>query len=111
MDIAIKPGSVPHRINPQSQGVSPVAILTTTTVDAPTGEPLSVRFGPKGAPAVHGTGQSQAVRKDGAPALVLLCRPQDTGRPCGDTAASRTGQPFTGQALQRTAAIMTAGCQ
>lgn len=46
VDIDIKPGSFPNTINPKSERVIPVAILTTDTFDATTVDPLSVKFGP-----------------------------------------------------------------
>jgi hypothetical protein len=41
-----KPRSFPNAINPNSNGVIPVAILTTDAFDATTVDPLSVEFGP-----------------------------------------------------------------
>jgi len=45
VEIDIKPGSYPNSINPNSNGVIPVAILTTPSFDATTVDPLSVKFG------------------------------------------------------------------
>ncbi len=43
-------------LNPKSQGVIPVAILSTADFDAATVDPLSVRFGSGQAPEIHGKG-------------------------------------------------------
>ena len=47
--IDIKPGETPNTININSNGVIPVAILTTSTFDASTVNPSSVTFGHSGA--------------------------------------------------------------
>jgi hypothetical protein len=108
--IDIKPGSSPNSINPKSQGVIPVAILTTDAFDATTVDPLSVRFGPKGATEAHNQGHIEDVNHDGEPDLVLHFETQATGIQCGDTSASLTGETFEGDPIQGSDAIQTVGC-
>jgi hypothetical protein len=107
----IKPGSFPNSINPKSNGVIPVAILTTDTFDATTVDPLSVRFGPKGAKEAHNKGHLEDVNKDKRLDLVLHFNTKATGVQCGDTSASLTGETFDGDPIQGSDAIKTVGCK
>jgi hypothetical protein len=109
--IDIKPGSSPNNINPKSNGVIPVAILTTDTFDATTVDPLSVRFGPKGAKEAHNKGHIEDVNHDGESDLVLHFKTQATGIQCGNTSASLTGETFDGDPIQGSDAIKTVGCK
>ena len=109
--IDIEPGSFPNSINPKSNGVIPVAILTTNTFDATTVDPLSVKFGPDGATEAHGRGHREDVNGDGKKDLVLHFRTQDTGIVCGDTSASLTGETFSGQAIEGSDSLRTVGCK
>jgi uncharacterized delta-60 repeat protein len=108
--IDINPGSSPNSINPKSNGVIPVAILTTDTFDATTIDPLSVRFGPKGAKEAHNKGHIEDVNHDGEPDLVLHFKTQATGIRCGDTSAALTGETFDRDLIQGSDAIKTVGC-
>jgi hypothetical protein len=107
----IKPGESPNTINPRSKGVIPVAILTTGAFDATTVDPLSVRFGPKGAKEAHNKGHIEDVNHDGEPDLVLHFQTQATGIACGETAASLTGATRDGDLIQGSDAITTVGCK
>jgi hypothetical protein len=109
--IDIKPGGSSNTINPKSHGVIPVAILTTHTFDATAVDPLSVRFGPKGATEVHRKGHVEDVNHDGEPDLVLHFETQATGIACGDTSASLTGETRDGDPIQGSDAIKTVGCK
>ncbi len=111
VSIDIKPGSFPNSINPKSEGVIPVAILSTNTFDATTVDPLSVKFGPDGATVEHGRGHREDVNGDGKKDLVLHFRTQDTGIVCGDTSASLTGKTISGQAIAGSDSIQTVGCK
>ena len=117
VEIDIKPGSDSNSINPSSNGVIPVAILTTSTAqgeavdfDATTVDPVSVGFGPNGATETHGHGHVQDVDDDGDLDLVLHFRTRETGIQCGDTEASLIGESFDGQGIEGTDAIQTVGC-
>jgi uncharacterized repeat protein (TIGR01451 family) len=109
--IDIKPGSFPNSINPRSEGVIPVAILTTASFDATAVDPRSVQFGPTGAREAHEKGHVEDADGDGDLDLVLHFGTQDTGIVCRTTAASLTGQTFAGQAIEGSDSIRTVGCQ
>jgi hypothetical protein len=109
--IDIKPGSAPNSINPKSNGMIPVAILTTDTFDATTVDPLSVRFGPKGAKEAHQKGHIEDVNHDGEPDLVLHFKTKATGITCGETSASLTGETFDGDPIQGRDSIKTVRCK
>jgi hypothetical protein len=111
VNIDIEPDSDTNPINPKSQGVIPVAILTTSTFDATNVDPLSVEFGSNGATESHGRGHIEDVNGDGKPDLVLHFRTQETGIQCGDTSASLTGETFDGHAIQGSDLIQTVGCR
>ena len=112
--INIKPGSFPNSINPNNNGVIPVAILTTSQgeygtpldFDASSIDPASVRFGPPDA-VWAGTGGAAIAHKDGHLEdsieldestmdgdldLVLHFRTQETGIESGDTEACAKGE-------------------
>ena len=100
--IDIKPGSFPNSINPDSQGVIPVAILTTSTeagepvtFDASTVAAQTVRFGPGEAAAVQSA--LEDVDGDGDVDMVLHFRTQQTGIAAGMTEATLTGETTEGE--------------
>lgn len=107
--IDIRPGSTSNPVNPKSDGVISVAILTTDTFDASTVGPASVRFGP-GAASVRDVARLSDVNGDGRPDLVLQFRVQDSGIECGATLASLTGETFSGEPIQGADSIVTVGC-
>lgn len=109
--IDIKPGGVPNSINPRSNGVIPVAILTTPDFDATQVDPLSVRFGPGGAIEAHGKGHLEDVDGDGDIDLVLHFRTEEAAIPCGSTQASLTGETFAGRRVEGSDSVKTSGCR
>jgi hypothetical protein len=111
IEIDIKPGSDPAPINPKSQGVIPVAILTTDTFDATTVNASTVRFGKTGTEAAIVRSALEDVDGDGDTDLLLDFNTQDTGIQCGDTSASLTGETADGQSIQGSDAIVTTGCK
>jgi DNA-binding beta-propeller fold protein YncE len=111
VQVQIRPGSLPNRINPKSNGLIRVAILSTETFDATTVDPQSLRFGPKGAQEAHNKGHIRDVNHDGRPDLILHFRARATGIQCGHTAASLTGETFVGASIQGFDAIQTVGCK
>jgi concanavalin A-like lectin/glucanase superfamily protein len=110
VSIDIKPGSVVNAINPRSNGVIPVAVLSTQTFEATTVNPSSVRFGPGGARDAHTEGYIEDVNHDGKPDVVFHFRTQATGIKCGDASAFLTGQTLDGQAITGSDSIKTVGC-
>lgn len=110
VDIDIKPGSFPNSINPGSNGVIPVAILTTPTFNAATVNASTVRFGANGSEAAVAQSTMQDVDGDGDLDRLLHFRTQRTGITCGATAASLTGKTFNGQMFKGTDSVVTVGC-
>ena len=92
IEIDIKPGSEPNSINPDSQGVIPVAILTAGDFDAASVNASTVTFGPGAATMVHKKAHLEDVDDDGDTDMVLHFRTQETGIGEGDTEATLTGQ-------------------
>ena len=109
--IDIKPGSFPNSINPRSESVIPIAILTTATFDATTIDPLSVRLGPNGAVEAHGRGHIEDANGDGQLDMVLHFRTENTGIQCGDTFVSLRAETVSGQAIEGTDSVRTIGCK
>ncbi len=107
--IDIKPRSFPNSINPRSQGVIPVAILTSATFNASTVSPSTVKFGPSGA-SPRSPGSLNDVDGDGDLDLVLHFDTQQTGIQCGQTQAKLTGKTFSGQDIEGSDSIVTVGC-
>lgn len=110
MTIDIKPGSAPNPINLKSNGVIPVALLTTNGFDATMVDPLSVTFGRNGAREVHGRGHPEDVDGDGDLDLMLHFGTRATGIQCGDMSISLAGHTLDGQAIEGTDSIKTLGC-
>ena len=109
--IDIKPGDpVPKPINPSATGNTPVAILSTSTFDATTVEPSTVRFGPSGVEATSVHSSVQDVDGDGRLDLLLTFNNTATHFGCGESASLITGQTFSGQHVQGFQAITTSGC-
>jgi hypothetical protein len=109
--IDIKPHDFPNGVNPRSNGVIAVAILTNADFDARTVDPHQARFGKHGheAPVVQST--LVDVDGDGDLDLLLHFRIQDTGIQCGDTTASFTGQTFSGQVITGSDSLVPVGCR
>jgi hypothetical protein len=111
ISIDIKPGETPNSINLKSQGVIPVAILTTDTFDATTVNAATIRFGKTGTEAAIVRSALEDVDGDGDTDLRLDFTTQATGIQCGDTSASLTGETADGQPIQGSDAIVTTGCK
>jgi hypothetical protein len=105
----VKPDSADNPINPKSNGVIPVAILSTGGFDASTVDQASLKFGP-GEALAQGRGQLEDVNGDGRVDLVLHFRTQDAGIQCGDSSVSITGQTVNGIPIRGNDSIRTVGC-
>ena len=108
--IDVIPGSDSNPIDPESEAVIPVAILTAEGFDATAVDPLSVKFGPSGAGEDDGQAQVEDVDEDGDLDLLLHFYTPDTGIQCGDTHVSLTGKTFGGRAIEGSDSITTVGC-
>ncbi len=95
--VDIKPGSVRNPINLHSDGLIPVAILSTSTFDARTLVATSVCFGDaedagqRDCSEAHGKGHITDVNGDGRLDLLLHFEVRETGIDRGDTTACLTG--------------------
>jgi len=105
VEIDIKPGSFPNSINLDSQGVIPVAILTTDDFDAHFVDGKTVRFGPQEAQAEHWA--LEDVDSDGDEDMILHFRTQDTGIRAGDTEAELRGETVHGWAIYGSDSVRT----
>ncbi|MCH7577200.1 MAG: hypothetical protein IH822_05330 [Chloroflexi bacterium] len=106
-DIDIKPGGDPNSISVTSQGLIPVAILSTASFDATTVAGTTVQFGPAAASPKHDQSDSvlvadhqRDVNGDSLTDYVLHFRTGLTGISEGDTEACLTGQTFGGIAIE-----------
>ena len=106
--IDIIPGAEFNRLNPNSNGLVDVAILTEGAFDALQLDPNTARFGPGEAAAEHYTVAD--VESDGNQDLVLHFSVQDTLIACGDTQATLTGVLYDGTEVTGMDAITTVGC-
>jgi DNA-binding beta-propeller fold protein YncE len=106
----VRPGSAENPINPKSNGVISVAVLSTNSFDASTIDQASLRFGP-GQALAEGNGHLEDVNGDGQLDLVLHFRTQDSGIQCGDTSVSITGQTVDVTPIQGFDSITTVGCK
>jgi hypothetical protein len=85
-----------------------VAVLGDEDVDVTTIDPMSMAFGPEGAPALKYW--LRDVDGDGDLDLLLLFQVESTGIQCGDTTAPLTGYTYDGLPVVGTGAITTVGC-
>lgn len=108
LTIDVKPDSDDNSINPNSKGVTPVAVYSTDEFDATTLDVASLAFGPGGASAAHG-GHAEDVDGDGLVDLLLHFPTEDAGFVDGDTEAELVGQTDDGADVVGTDAIRTVG--
>jgi hypothetical protein len=110
VEIDIRPGSIPNKVNPNNPGAISVAVLTTEAFDASAVDAATVRFGRTGTEAVPVRSALRDVDADGDVDLLLRFQIPDTGIVCGDTSASLSGTTFGGQMIEGTDAVMTPSC-
>lgn len=115
-DIDIRPQTEDNLINCESSsnGVVPVAILTTYDFDALTVDHTTVRFGPDQAEDAHQNNHAtfrheEDVDGDGDLDLVLHFHLTETGIECGDNQATLTGSTYDGWQVTGTDMIQTFG--
>ena len=106
----IKPGGT-NSVNPRSQGVTPVAILTTEIFDATTIDPSTVRFGANGTEAAPVQSAVKDVDVDGDIDMMVRFKTQVTGIHCSDVIAFLTGATFEGRKISGSDSIITVGCR
>ena len=98
VDIDIKPGGNPNRINLKSKGVVPVAVLGTVDFDAATIDPATVKFA--GASPVHWA--LDDVDGDGNEDMLLHFKTQELNLTQETTEATLTGETFDGKIISGT---------
>jgi len=106
--IDVKPGDDTNPVNPRSQGVTPLAILGSLTLDVRAVDPSTIRLVPSGA-APRDPGKVEDVNGDGAPDLVLHFPTPALGLRCGDTALVLAASTRTGTRLAGFDSIVTVG--
>ena len=109
VNIDVKPGDSQPVVNLKSQGVVPVAILSTPTFDATRVNPLTVRFGRAGTEAVSVHSSLQDVNGDGLLDMVLQFRTQSTGLQLGDSQATLMGRTLSGTPFRGSSPIQVTG--
>jgi len=111
VSINIKPDTFPNSINPQNNGVIPVAILTTNTFDATMVDAATVRFGRNGTEAAPVQSALEDVDQDGDVDMILQFSTPTAGIQCGDTQSNLTGKTNTGASIQGSDSIITVSCK
>jgi hypothetical protein len=101
--IDIKPGSWPNSINLGKNGVTPVAILTTSSFNASTVDGSTVRFGPNQVLALRWA--IEDVDRDGDSDMILHFSTSDLGLTISSIDAVLTGQTLSGQNIQGVDAV------
>ena len=107
--IDIKPGSETNNINPNSNGLVAVAILTGGEFDALQLDPDTAKLGPGEATVERYTVTD--VDSDGDQDLLLHFRIQEAGIACADAQATLVGELYDGTEITGTDSITTVGCQ
>jgi hypothetical protein len=111
VQIEIKPGGTPAAINPASNGNIPVAILSSSSFNAPsTVDPGTVRFG-RASAAPTDSGHVEDVNNDGLPDLVFQFPTPSTGIVCGDTSETLTGKTLSGTSIRGSDSVVTVSCK
>ncbi|MHA2298637.1 MAG: PKD domain-containing protein [Candidatus Hodarchaeales archaeon] len=105
VDIDIKPGSFPNSINPDKNGVIPVAILNEGGFDPAMVDVNTVVFGPNKARPVHWAFED--VDNDGDIDLILHFKTKDTGIQSGDTSATLEADLIDGRQITGVDSVRT----
>lgn len=108
--IDIKPGSSANPVNPFSDGVIPVALLSGAGFSAGSVDWHSLRFGRTGTEAPLAGYSNADVNRDGLPDLLLHFRTADSGITCGAGTGVLSGKTVTGERFTGTDVIRTVGC-
>jgi len=109
-DVAVHTfGSKLTAINPNSNDVTPVAVLGSVNFDATQVDFSTARFGPGKASPIH-DGHVEDVNNDDIVDMLFHFNTRDTGIACDDFRARLSGETFGGEAFTGTESIKTARC-
>lgn len=108
--IDVKPGDSPTTIEPNSQGMLPIAILATRDFDAKSVDPDSLLIGPTGTEAGPFRTMQEDVNRDGRTDLMMLVRYQELKAKCDTTMIRVTGKTDKGARIEGSEAVTTQGC-
>ncbi len=108
--IDIKPDSPQNNVNPNSNAVVPVAVLSAHGLVPAQIDLSSVRFGLNGTEAAIHSSSFQDLNGDGVLDLVANFRIRQTGILCGTQQAWLSGQLVSGQQFSGSDSIHTVGC-
>ena len=100
VSLDVKPGSDDNPINLKSNGVIPVAVLTTESFNALDIDPSTLRLGPTGATIAHTGAHAEDVDDDGRTDLVSHYRTQEVGLESGNTSIELIGSTTDGRHVQ-----------
>jgi hypothetical protein len=108
VSVDIKPGELPNSINPAGNGFTPVAILSTTTFDAPKQvDTSSLKFGRTGTEASLAFCSSpEDINADGRLDVVCHFTTSKTGFQLGDGQGVLTGQTVAGTSFRGTDSVV-----
>ena len=105
--IDIKPSNNENTINLKSNGVIPVAIISTDTFDVTKVDPLSIQFGDGQAKETHDKGHFEDINGDGKTDLMLHFATNESGIKSGDNQACLVGKTLDGINIEGCDAIST----
>jgi hypothetical protein len=106
VSIDVKPTSDPPAINPTSQGMIPVAVLSSPTFNATTIVISSLMFGHSGTEHSVASCNIEDVNGDGLPDLLCLFETQKANFQAGDNMAILSGQMTNGTPIVGTDSIV-----
>lgn len=109
VEIDIRPGRYPNKINLNRKKNLWVAILSKEDFDATTVDPASIRLGPAGT-GINSNPKLVDTDGDGDYDLKLRFKVSEIGISCGDTELSLTGTTIDGLEIVGTDSIVTTGC-
>ncbi len=111
IEVDIKPGSADNPVNPDQEGVVPVAVLGSSGLAVSQIDPGSLRFGPEGAAPAHRGHKTRDLDGDGHPDLLVHFNVAETGLACFDSVAFVRGETVEGEKVQGFDTLTTPGCR
>lgn len=109
--IDVKPGDEPTTLEPNREGMVPVAILSTREFDATRVDPATVRAGATGTEAAIFRSAVEDVDGDRDTDMMLLFRVQQMGLRCTGKSITVKGKTVDGEDIEGTEAVTMVGCK